>query len=170
MNLLKEALAAATFSLSAFCTLLFIALTPSIAQAQIGNGIMMVSTPEFAFTPTSVDSTTSVVFEVINTVGVEQTVSLSGLDAPFGSDVASLVIASGDTATIALEFSPTATGLFNDTVSLSGSVFGLAELALAGNGTMVSLEWSADTLAFPTTALGQFSTLELTVTNTGDGP
>ena len=56
----------------------------AVGQAQTtGTGIVLLTGSPYEFTPTTVDSTTTFEFQLVNTVGVQQIVYFGGLDAPF---------------------------------------------------------------------------------------
>ena len=51
--------------------------------SQTGTGVVLLTDTPYDFTATTIDSTTVLELELVNTVGVEQTVYFGGLSAPF---------------------------------------------------------------------------------------
>ena len=137
---------------------------------QTGTGVVFETDASYAFAATTVDSTSSFTFEVINDVGAEQTIYFSALDAPFSLvDNSPLVIAANDTASVTLQFQPTELGSFSGSLEAAGSVFGSATLNFSGEGIQVVLEWTPESLAFETTAIGQTNSQIVSVTSSGNG-
>jgi len=67
-------------------------------MAQTGSGIVLLTEASHTFTPTTVDSTDSFSFQLVNEVGVSQTVFFGTLEPPFSLvDNAPVEIASLDT-------------------------------------------------------------------------
>ena len=126
---------------------------------QTGTGVVFETDASYSFVATTVDSTSSFTFEVINDVGAEQTVYFSALDAPFSLlDNSPLDIAANDSASVTLQFQPTTLGTFTTTLEAVGSIFGSTSLDITGDGVQIILEWAPDTLMFDVTALGQLNT------------
>ena len=139
-------------------------------SAQIGTGVILYSDTAAVFTPTTVDSTDTIVLTVGNELGVAQSVDFSGIAAPFTIEgPQSITIQSASTQDILISFNPTELGVSLDTLLATGSVFGDAALPISGEGIQVLLEWSADTLTFDTTAIGATSYQDLIITNVGNG-
>ena len=137
---------------------------------QTGTGVVFETDASYAFAATTVDSTSSFTFEVINDVGAEQTIYFSALDAPFSLlDNEPLVIAANDTASVTLQFEPISIGSYSGTLEAVGSVFGSAALNFSGEGIQVVLEWTPESLAFGTTAIGQTSSEVVSFTSSGNG-
>ena len=138
--------------------------------SQTGTGVVFLTDASYDFTATTVDSTTVLELELVNTVGVEQTVYFGGLSAPFAlTDNTPQVIPALDTLNLSLQFSPTSLGAFSDTLTVVGSIFGSAELVVSGTGIQVVLEWTPESLAFDTTAIGQTSSEVVSFTSSGNG-
>ena len=113
-----------SFIMKHFLPLLFALLTTPL-WSQTGNGVVILTDASHTFTPTTVDSTTSFSFQLVNEVGVAQTVFFGALDAPFAlEDNAPVEIPSQDTIDVTVNFTPTDLGTFTDTLSFVGSVFG----------------------------------------------
>ena len=74
-----------SFIMKHFLPLLFALLTTPL-WSQTGNGVVLLTDASHTFTPTTVDSTTSFSFQLVNEVGVAQTVFFGALDAPFSMD------------------------------------------------------------------------------------
>lgn len=141
-----------------------------LAFAQVGTGVVILTTQDLTFTSTNVDSSNVVNIEVVNSVGIEQTIFFGGLDAPFSMDDASpQVVAATDTTSIGLIFSPTAVGSYTDTLEVVGSIFGSADLVVHAEGIQVILEWLPNDIAFETTAIGQSDLQFLSLTSAGNG-
>ena len=51
--------------------------------AQTGTGIILQTGPSHTFSPTTVGDGTTFDFQLINTVGIEQSILFGGLEAPF---------------------------------------------------------------------------------------
>ena len=141
-----------------------------LGLGQTGTGVVFETDASYAFAATTVDSTSNFTFEVINDVGAEQTIYFSALDAPFSLvDNSPLVIAANDTASVTLQFQPTELGSFSGSLEAAGSVFGSATLNFSGEGIQVVLEWTPESLAFDTTAIGQTNSQIVSVTSSGNG-
>ena len=137
---------------------------------QTGNGLVLLTSENTAFPPTPVDSTHILEVQLINTVGAEQTAYFGGLSSPFGLvDAAPLAIAAGDTVTIGLTFNPLESGNQSDTLTVVGSVFGSAQVALSGLGTQIEFDYGPASLTFDTTAVGAESNETIALANTGVG-
>ena len=143
----------------------------AVGQAQTtGTGIVLLTGSPYEFTPTTVDSTTTFEFQLVNTVGVQQIVYFGGLDAPFNvNPLIPTAVPANDTLDMELTFNPSEIGVFSDTLEVLGNVFGNADLVISGQGIQVILEWTPEELAFDTTAIGQQSSATLTITSSGDG-
>ena len=72
-------------------------------------------------------------------------------------------------ADLSIAFTPELVGTFSDTLEVIGSIFGSAEVVVTGDGIQVSFEWSADSLLFETTPIGQTDTQSLSLASVGDG-
>ena len=103
-----------SFIMKHFLPLLFALLTTPL-WSQTGNGVVLLTDASHTFTPTTVDSTTSFSFQLVNEVGVAQTVFFGALDAPFSMDDNTPVeIPSQDTIDVTIHFTPTDLGSFQD--------------------------------------------------------
>ena len=142
----------------------------SVSWGQTGNGVILLTDASYAFTPTTVDSSATFNLSVQNDVAIAQTVFFGGLDAPFSlSSTAPVEIAGDSTLDFSITFTPSAIGSFTDTLEVIGDVFGSASLIVSGDGIQVQLEWTPDTLAFDTTAIGQTNSQILALSSVGDG-
>ena len=139
------------------------------AFGQTGVGVTSNTSSPYSFTATNVDSITTQSINLINTVAVPQTVNLSGLSAPFSTSQSTLTIPASDTVSCDIIFNPTSTGNFSDTLDWNGSIFGNGSLVISGEGVQVVLTTNLDTLNFGPVALGDSSTVSLTISNTGTG-
>ena len=145
-------------------------LLASVSWGQTGNGVVLLTDASYTFTPTTVDSSATFNLSLKNDVGIAQTVFFGGLDAPFVlSNDAPVEVASQDTIDFSITFTPSAIGSFSDTLEVIGNVFGSASLVVSGDGIQVQLEWTPDTLAFDTTAIGQTNSQILALSSVGDG-
>ena len=142
----------------------------SVSWGQTGNGVILLTDASYAFTPTTVDSSATFNLSVQNDVAIAQTVFFGGLDAPFSlSSTAPVEIAGDSSLDFSITFTPSAIGSFTDTLEVIGDVFGSASLIVSGDGIQVQLEWTPDTLAFDTTAIGQTNSQILALSSVGDG-
>jgi hypothetical protein len=140
------------------------------AAAQTGVGLVLNSGPTHTFAQTTVGTTTTFSVTLTNNVATTQTAYFGGLAAPFSLAAAAPVsVAAGGSTTLTVQFSPTTTGTFTDTLTVVGNIFGQASLIVTGQGIQVDLDYTATSLAFPSTALGATSTATVTVLNVGDG-
>ena len=145
-------------------------LLASVSWGQTGNGVVLLTDASYTFTPTTVDSSATFNLSLKNDVGIAQTVFFGGLDAPFQlSNDGPIEVASQDTIDFSITFTPSAIGSFSDTLEVIGNVFGSASLVVSGDGIQVQLEWTPDTLAFATTAIGQTNSQILALSSVGDG-
>jgi len=140
-----------------------------IIKAQTGNGIVAQINSPYAFTPTTVDSTTTIDVVFVNTVGAQQTLTFTGIAAPFSISSNSVLIGASDSTTIQLSFNPTVVGNFSDTLDFSGSIFGSGTLVLNGEGVQVVISTSLDTLDLGSITLGNSVSGDVTIYNTGTG-
>jgi len=153
----------------AFCGLFALAAAGS-ATAQTGVGLVLSSAATHTFPETTVGTTTTFTVTLTNSVAAAQTAYFGGLAAPFSlTSSAPIAIPGSGTTTLTLQFSPTATGTFTDTLTVVGNIFGSASLILTGTGIEVDLDYASTALAFPATALGATSTTTVAVHNVGDG-
>ena len=145
-------------------------LLTSVGWGQTGTGVVLLTEESHTFTPTTVDSTSVFNFQLQNTVGVSQTIYFGGLDAPFQlSESMPIELDSMGLADLSIAFTPELVGTFSDTLEVIGSIFGSAEVVVTGDGIQVSFEWSADSLLFETTPIGQTDTQSLSLASVGDG-
>ena len=149
-----------------FLAALFLA---TVSWGQTGNGVLLLSDAEFTFTPTTVDSSMTLELTGKNDLSIPQAIYLGGLDAPYALSSDSVYVEGDSTFQFSITFTPSAVGSFADTLELTGDVFGEASLALSGDGIQVQLEWTPDTLAFDTTAIGQTNSQTLALSSVGDG-
>ena len=138
-------------------------------NAQTGIGIITYNSSPEDFGAINVDSTESIDLVFLNTVAAPQTITFSGLSAPFSIASNTLSIPANDSATISISFNPTTVGNFSDQLDWSGSIFGSGSLNVQGEGVQVSISVSTDTLNLGNTSIGQNLTGNLTVSNNGTG-
>ncbi len=142
----------------------------SVSWGQTGNGVILLTDASYTFTPTTVDSSATFNLSLKNDVGIAQTMFFGGLEAPFQlSNDGPIEVASQDTIDFSITFTPSDIGSFSDTLEVIGNVFGSASLVVSGDGAQVQLEWTPDTLAFDTTAIGQTNSQTLALSSVGDG-
>ena len=138
--------------------------------AQTGTAVVFLNEAEFEFTPTTVDSSLTVDFQLVNTIAATQSVFFGGLSGPFDLvDDSPVELNSQDTLTVSVIFTPSEIGTATDTLEVVGSIFGNAALVLSGEGIQVQLDWSGFDVVFETTAIGATSYADLNVTNVGNG-
>ena len=133
-----------------------------------GTGILAHCNAVYDFTPTTVDSTSEYYLVLTNTVGVNQTVNLTGLSAPFVMN-SSITLPANGSDSVQIAFNPTATGSFADTLSWSGSVYGSGSIIFNGEGVQVSIGVGSGTLTLDTVALGNSVSDDIWLFNTGTG-
>jgi len=150
-------------------TMCIIMLMVFTIQAQTGNGVVAQINSPYSFTPTTVDSTTTIDIVFVNTVAAPQTVTLAGISAPFNISSSSVLIGASDSTTLQLSFNPTSTGNFTNTLSWTGSIFGSGSLVLDGEGVQVALSVSSDTINMGNLSLGTSVTETIILSNTGTG-
>ena len=142
----------------------------SVSWGQTGSGVLLLTDANYTFTPTTVDSTTTFEFDLVNAVGISQTVYFGGLNAPFAlADNEPVEVPSQETISLSISFTPSEIGPFSDTLEVVGSIFGNAELIVSGDGIQVNFEWTPDTLNFATTPIGQMDTRYVDLQSVGDG-
>ena len=156
-------------SMKKFLPFLAALLLTTVSWGQTGNGVLLLSDAEFTFTPTTVDSSMTLELTGKNDLGIPQAIYLGGLDTPYALSSDSVYVEGDSTFQFSITFTPSAVGSFADTLELTGDVFGEASLALSGDGIQVQLEWTPDTLAFDTTAIGQTNSQTLALSSVGDG-
>ena len=152
-------------------TICLIALISSFTiTAQIGgNGLVAQINSPYTFTPTSLDSTTTISVQFNNTLSITNIAIFTGLNSPFSTSVDSLAIAGYDSAIVDISFNPTSLGTFTDTLDFVGSVFGGGTLVLNGEGVLVVITTSTNSLNLGSISLGTNITDSLKVYNTGTG-
>ena len=150
-------------------SLIFTLIITLSTFAQTGIGVTTNTSSPYSFTATNVDSTTTQSITLVNTVAAPQTVSLTGLSAPFSASQSTLTIPASDSISFDISFNPTNTGNFSDTLDWNGSIFGNGSLVVSGEGVQVVLSTNTDTLNFGSIALGASSTVNLMISNTGTG-
>ena len=122
-------------------------------NAQTGIGIVTYNNNPQDFGAINVDSTESINLVFLNTVAAPQTITFSGLSAPFSIASNTLSVPANDSATISIFFNPTTVGNFSDQLDWSGSIFGSGSLNLHGEGVQVSISVSTDTLNLGNTSI-----------------
>jgi len=150
-------------------TICLIMLCAFIIKAQTGNGIVAQINSPYAFTPTTVDSTTTIDVVFVNTVAAQQTLTLTGIAAPFSISTNSVLISASDSITIQLSFNPTVVGNFSDTLDFIGSIFGSGSLVVNSEGVQVTISTSTDSLNLGSISLGTSVTDSFMISNTGTG-
>ena len=150
-------------------TICLIMLCAFFIKAQTGNGIVAQINSPYAFTPTTVDSTTTIDVVFVNTVGAQQTLTFTGIAAPFSISSNSVLIGASDSTTIQLSFNPTVVGNFSDTLDFSGSIFGSGSLVVNSEGVQVSITTSTDSLNLGSISLGTSVTDSFMISNSGTG-
>ena len=149
-------------------SLYFVVALAFTVSAQTGtNGLVAQINSPYTFTPTSLDSTTTITVQFNNTLSIANVAIFTGLNAPFSTTVNSISIAANDSVTVGISFNPTSLGNFTDTLDFAGSVFGGGSLVLNGEGVLVVIATSTDSLNLGSISLGTSITDSLKVYNTG---
>ena len=152
--------------------LVFVCLTLASVfslKAQTGNVLIAQINSPYTVTPTSIDSTTTVSVQFNNTLSIANTAIFTGLDAPFSTSLDSLVIAGYDSAIVDIIFTPNSVGNFSDTLDFNGTIFGGGQIILNGEGVLVVISASIDSLNLGSISLGTSITDSFMVYNTGTG-
>ena len=123
--------------------------------AQLGWGQLQfaLEVPEAAFPPTTVDSTSTMTFVVINELSLPQQVSVSGIGLPFATLSDSFTIPANDTIGLPVSFTPLDVSTYTDTIVMVGDVFGSDTLIVTGEGTLPEISLVTDSVAFETVSL-----------------
>ena len=139
--------------------------------AQLGWGQLQfaLEVPEAAFPPTTVDSTSTMIFVVINELSLPQEVSVSGIGLPFATLSDSFTIPANDTIGLPISFTPLDVSTYADTVVMVGDVFGSDTLAVIGEGTLPEISLESDSIAFETVSINSTHTRQFQIVNTGVG-
>lgn len=140
-----------------------------ITHAQVGTGVELEVIEEFSFSPTTKDSTTSVIVTVKNTVASEQQITFTGLDHPFYISEESITIGANDSSTITLNFTPDSIGEFNDVLEFSGNIFGYGSFLVGGESVQASISSNIDSLSLGSIAVNNPISSTITLYNTGTG-
>ena len=137
-------------------TICLIVLASSFTMtAQTGTGVIAQINSPYTFTPTTVDSTTTISVQFNNTFSIPTSVSFSGLQAPFSTSLSSLNIPGSDNVMVDINFNPTLLGNHTDTLEFTNSLLpGASLLVLHGEGVQVSIATSTDTVDFGSLPLG----------------
>ncbi|MCX7562549.1 choice-of-anchor D domain-containing protein [Xanthomonadaceae bacterium XH05] len=104
-----------------------------------------------------------------------QVTALTAATAPFALSggtcgAVPITIAGGASCTLSYTFNPGATGVSNQTLTVTADVPGSGSIALTGEGVEGAIGVLDATLDFGDQALGTETQLVLTITNTGSGP
>ena len=134
-----------------------------------GTGIIAHINNSYDFTPTTVDSITTISVQFNNTINATSDVVLSGLGAPFSVSSNSVEIPANDSTTIDFTFNPTEVGFYSETLTYTGSIFGGGEVNFSGEGIQVSIGVGTDSLSLPQVALGNSISEDITLYSTGTG-
>ena len=120
------------------------------------------------FSPVTVDSSSQITVSL--TSDIAQTVTLSGVDSPYTLSATELVyVTASSTIDFTVDFTPTTAATYLDTINISGSIFGSATLIISGEGTLVEIDLSENTLSFGEISLGDSTYSDITITNDGTG-
>ena len=153
-----------------FLPLLLLAIFTGTLYSQTGTGVVLQGSDTFTFPPTTLNESMTKEIYLVNTVGVDQDVIFSGLDAPFSLQNSHIEnISTQDSILVSIDFSPTELGVVTDTLDITGSVFGSASLILIGDGIQVQLVWEPSSIMFETTAIYQTNTQSIYLSSVGDG-
>ena len=96
-------------------------------------------------------------------------VAVQGSGAPFGFSgiTVPLTVSPGQSLTFSTQFSPSSTGVFNGSVTLTASSGQQVMISLSGTGITTYLTLTPTSLNFGNTVLGETSSLSVLATNTG---
>jgi hypothetical protein len=132
------------------------------------SGIEVIS-DSYNYFYTSINEQDSTVLTLVNLVNADQIVTFEDDELPFSLSNQQIIIPALDTGQITVYFNPTQTGLFMLNLSYTGSLFGSGVIFFEGEGTLVELTLSSDTLVLPQVSLGESSSSSFTISNTGTG-
>ena len=124
---------------------------------------------EVSFPPTTKDSTSVESVIIFNSLSVPQLVTLEGIEAPFYIDETVFAIPANDTTTIDITFTPTSVNLFEDSLYMSGNVFGGDAISISGEGTLPEISLVNDSIHFDDISINSIHETTFMVTNTGVG-
>ena len=125
--------------------------------------------PNVSFPPTTIDSTSTLSFVIINELSLPQEVSLTGLDAPFFPESDLIVVPGNDTLSVEVSFVPLDVTTYSDTVLIAGSVFGSDSLIVSGEGTLPEVTLVQSVVDFETVSINSIHTREFHIVNSGVG-
>lgn len=140
-----------------------------LAQSGWGQLQFALEVPEATFPPTTVDSTSSMTFIVINELSLPQEVSVSGIGLPFEVTSDIFTIPANDTVGLPISFTPLDVSTYTDTIFIVGDVFGADTLVVAGEGTLPEISLESDSVAFETVSINSTHTRQFQIVNTGVG-
>ena len=125
--------------------------------------------PNVSFPPTTIDSTSTLSFVIINELSLPQEVSLTGLDAPFFPESEVVSIPANDTLSAAIDFTPGEIGSFGDTLIISGNVFGMDTLIFTGEGALPIVNVGVAHVDFGIVSINNIHEQLVPITNSGSG-
>ena len=124
---------------------------------------------EVSFPPTTIDSTSYQSVVIFNSLSVPQQVTLTGIEDPFHIDEMEFEIPANDTTSITMSFTPSGVQVYNDSLFMSGTVFGGDSISIQGEGTLPVVTLAEDSLDFGDVSINSVHPLTFTVENTGVG-
>ena len=111
----------------------------SVSWGQTGNGVILLTDASYAFTPTTVDSGDVQPVRPKRRGHCPDRVLRRARPAFSLSSTAPVEIAGDSSLDFSITFTPSAIGLFTDTLEVIGDVFGSASLIVSGDGIQVQL-------------------------------
>ena len=146
--------------------LLFI-ISCCISAVMLGQ-ISISNNGQSLFAPTVVDSTTTI--ELTITSDIVQDVNITGIEEPFSISSEVLYFTEvGQSISFTISLNPSTPGNYSNLLSASGTIFGALEILIEGEGTLVEVTTSADTLYFGEVPITQTSVQCLNISNVGSG-
>jgi len=146
--------------------LLFI-ISCCISAVMLGQ-ISISNNGQSLLAPTVVDSTTTI--ELTITSDIIQDVNITGIEEPFSISSEVLYFTEvGQSISFTISLNPSTPGNYSNLLSASGTIFGALEILIEGEGTLVEVTTSADTLYFGEVPITQTSVQCLNISNVGSG-
>jgi hypothetical protein len=134
-----------------------------------GNGVTISMNPLYTFNQTIVDSTTSTIVTVSNSLGADQIVSFENIGEPFNISENPIIISANSDQEITFSFTPNSIGFYSDTLDFSGNIFGGGQIIFNGEGIQVDIEVSDESVFLDTVSIGQSNSYDVTIFNYGTG-
>ena len=124
----------------------------------------------YDFGEVTVDSSAIDTLTVTNNLGVATYALITGLGTNYVLSADSIPLAASGSATFTITFTPTAVQTYLDTLIINSPLLSTPlNTSVTGTGIQVEITTSASSVSFDNTALGDSSTIDLTISNTGTG-